>query len=311
MQHIHESVMLPEVLAYLRPQDGETFIDGTAGRAGHTKAILDAADTQVIAIDRDADAIAEIKSQKIEGIHLYQAPFSQLEEAAAHFGFDQVDGILLDLGVSSPQLDRGERGFSFMKEGPLDMRMDQTRGQTAAHVVNEFDQEELANLIYNFGEERRSRAVARAIVAARADAPITRTTELAEIVRSVVRSAPSKGIDPATRTFQALRIFVNDELGELDRGLDAALKILRPGGRLVVISFHSLEDRRVKHFIKEKSGRNANVSRHLPQPDDLSRRAFLNPLTGRAVRASDEECSRNRRSRSALLRAAMRTDLPL
>lgn len=307
----HLSVMRDEVLNLLAPQDGEIMLDGTAGRAGHIRAMREAADCRVIGLDRDPDAIAEMSAQNLAGVDLYQSPFSQMEEAIAHFGLSQVDGILLDLGVSSPQLDRAERGFSFTKDGPLDMRMDTTRGQTAADVVNEFGQEELANLIYEFGEERRSRAVARAILSARQTRPITRTTELADIVRSVVRKAPSGGIDPATRTFQALRIFVNDELGELDRGLSAALKILRPGGRLVVISFHSLEDRRVKNFIKVQSGRGKSVSRHLPEPDDLSRRVYLKPLTGRAITASDEECAINRRARSALLRGACRTDLPL
>lgn len=308
---MHQSVMPAEVLHYLAPKDGELMLDGTAGRAGHTQHLLHAANCQVICLDRDPEAIAEIDALRLEGIHLYQTPFSQMDQAVAALGFDQVDGILLDLGVSSPQLDRAERGFSFMNDGPLDMRMDPQQGQSAADIINEYSQEDLANLIYDYGEERRSRAVARAIVAARRQTPITRTTELADIVRSVVRTAPSVGIDPATRTFQALRIFVNDELGELDRGLEAALKILRPGGRLVVISFHSLEDRRVKHFIKEKSGRAPSVSRHFPQPDDLSRRSFLNPLTGRAIKASAEECTLNRRARSALLRAASRTELAL
>ena len=307
----HLPVMKDEVLSLLAPQDGEIILDGTAGRAGHIRALRAAARCQVIALDRDPDAIAEISAQNLEGVDLYQAPFSRMAEVIRYFGVEQVDGILLDLGVSSPQVDRAERGFSFIKDGPLDMRMDSTEGQTAADVVNQFGQEELANVIYEFGEERRSRAVARAILSARQKSPITRTTELADIVRSVVRKAPSGGIDPATRTFQALRIFVNDELGELDRGLSAALQILRPGGRLVVISFHSLEDRRVKNFIKVQSGRGNSVSRHLPEPDDLSRQVYLKPLTGRAITASDKECAINRRARSALLRGARRTDLPL
>ena len=307
----HHPVMVNEVLELLTPRDGEIFLDGTAGRAGHSQAILAAADTQVICLDRDPEAIAAIAALARERIHLYQTPFSQMEAAIAALGFAAVDGVLLDLGVSSPQLDKATRGFSFSKDGPLDMRMDPAQGRSAGEIVNTFNQEELANLIYEFGEERRSRAVARAIVKARQQGPIARTMELADIVRSVVRSAPSSGIDPATRTFQALRIFVNDELGELDQGLKAALKILRPGGRLVVISFHSLEDRRVKQFFREKSGRSKAVSRHLPQPDDLSRRPFLIPLTGRARKASAEECARNRRARSALLRGALRTELPI
>ncbi|MGB0718567.1 MAG: 16S rRNA (cytosine(1402)-N(4))-methyltransferase RsmH [Alphaproteobacteria bacterium] len=305
----HKSVMVPEVLSLLQPTDGELYIDGTAGRAGHTKEILKAADCEVICLDRDPQAIEEIAAMELDRVKILQTPFSRMDEAIEALGIKKVHGVLLDLGVSSPQLDQANRGFSFSKDGPLDMRMDPTSGKSAADVVNELGQDELANLIYDFGEERRSRAVARAIAKARELSPITRTMELADIVRSVVRNAPSVGIDPATRTFQALRIFVNDELGELDRGLEAALKVLAPGGRLVVISFHSLEDRRVKHFIKAKSGRGISVSRHLPQPDDLSRRTFLTPLTGRAIKASTEECKLNRRARSALLRGASRTEL--
>ena len=307
----HKPVMAKEMLHYLTPTSGDVIVDGTAGRAGHTRQILQKADCQVICLDRDPDAIAAIRALRLDGVHLYQTTFSNMDKAIEMLGFDQVDGVLLDLGVSSPQLDCPKRGFSFRHKGPLDMRMNPATGQSAADIVNTFSEADLADILYKFGEERRSRAVARAIVAARHQSSITRTTELAHIVRSVVRTAPSMGTDPATRTFQALRIFVNDEMGEIDRGLKAALKIMRPGGRLVVISFHSLEDRRVKNFIKEKSGRSKAVSRHLPQPDDLSRQKYLSPLTGRGVKASPDECAHNRRARSALLRAARRTDLAL
>jgi len=307
----HAPVLLAEVLADLAPADGETFVDGTFGRGGYARALLAAARCRVEAIDRDPEAIAAgraLAEANPGRLALHLGRFGEMDRLVA----GPVDGIALDLGVSSPQLEDPARGFSFRADGPLDMRMG-GEGPTAADVVNRLGEAELADIIYGLGEERHSRRVARAIVAARTRAPITRTGELAELVRSAVPRARD-GIDPATRTFQALRLHVNDELGELDRGLGAAERLLRPGGRLAVVSFHSLEDRRVKRFLAERSGSAPGVSRHRPAPGPLDRLADR-PATFRLIRRKPAvpgaaEVAANPRARSARLRSAVRTASP-
>jgi 16S rRNA (cytosine1402-N4)-methyltransferase len=306
---MHVPVMLAEVLAALAPKDGGAYVDGTFGDGGYTRAILAAARCRVWAIDRDPEAIARgrpLADDYPERLTLIAGRFGDLERHLAHAGLEGVDGIVLDLGVSSAQIDAAERGFSFRRDGPLDMRMERA-GRSAADVVNETPEAELAGIIGRLGEERRARAVARAIVRARDAAPITRTGELARIVRDVVR-AGADGIDPATRTFQALRIVVNDELGELERALDAAERTLVAGGRLVVVAFHSLEDRLVKRFLLERSGRAPRPSRHAPARD--RRDPTFVPLHRRPLVPGAEEVARNPRARSARLRAAARTDAP-
>jgi 16S rRNA (cytosine1402-N4)-methyltransferase len=305
----HVPVMLAEALAALAPRDGGAYVDGTFGDGGYTRAILAAARCRVWAIDRDPEAIARGRSLA-EGnpdrLTLIAGRFGDLERHLARAGLEGADGIVLDLGVSSAQIDEAERGFSFRRDGPLDMRMERA-GRSAADVVNETPEAELAGIIGRLGEERRARAVARAIVRARDAAPITRTGELARIVRDVVR-AGADGIDPATRTFQALRIVVNDELGELERALDAAERTLVAGGRLVVVAFHSLEDRVVKRFLLERSGQAPRPSRHAPASD--RREPTFVPLRRRPLAPDAEEVARNPRARSARLRAAVRTDAP-
>lgn len=300
---VHTPVMLPEVMQYLAPRDGGVYLDCTFGAGGYTTAILNAANVKVHALDRDPEAIERAQP-------LVKHFGGRLEVHKSCFGdmgsiwFEPTfDGIVFDLGVSSPQLDQGERGFSFSKDAPLDMRMG-LEGPTAADVVNTMAEEELANIIYKYGEERFSRRVARKIVETRALEPITHTVQLADLVRSVVPKGSMK-IDQATRTFQALRIYVNDELGELTRALDASLNLLKTGGRLVVVSFHSLEDGIVKAYIKDLSEAKGG-SRHLP-PVDQKPLQYKN-LTRKIVLASDEEVKNNPRARSARLRAAEKLD---
>jgi 16S rRNA (cytosine1402-N4)-methyltransferase len=315
----HVPVMLAEVLDALAPRAGERILDGTFGVGGYTRAILERADCTVLAVDRDPDAIARAQTlaTSFDGrlIPLH-GRFGDMDILASGIGVESVDGIALDLGVSSPQIDTAERGFSFRFDGPLDMRMEQS-GATAADVVNETDERELADIIFHLGEERYARRVAKAIVAARTTAAIRRTGELADIVRRVVPSGPDKGagrgIDPATRTFQALRIHVNRELDELDQGLEAAERLLAPGGRLVVVSFHSLEDRRVKTFLRGRSGRTANASRHAPEAitgRTGQRQPTFTLASTRPLAPSEAETSTNRRARSARLRVGHRTDAP-
>ncbi|MCS0503804.1 16S rRNA (cytosine(1402)-N(4))-methyltransferase RsmH [Ancylobacter mangrovi] len=304
----HLPVLLAEVLYYLAPRDGGVYVDGTFGAGGYTRAILEAADTRVIAIDRDPNAIRD--GQALVGasagrLTLAHERFSRLDEVVEAEGTGLVDGVVLDIGVSSMQLDEGERGFSFRRDGPLDMRMS-SEGPSAADLVARLAETDLANLIYRFGEERQSRAIARAIVAARAQAPIERTLQLAEIIARVVRSKPHEP-HPATRSFQALRIAVNDELGELARALSAAERALKPGGRLVVVTFHSLEDRIVKNFLAHRAKASAG-SRHMPALDGPAPSFRL--VARGAVEAGDEETARNPRARSAKLRAAERTEAP-
>ena len=304
----HIPVMLNEVLEYLAPKAGEVYVDGTFGAGGYTKGILSSCDCRVVAVDRDpsvTQTAEKIKSEFPERFQFIQGNFGDINNLLKNnLPEHQVDGIVLDIGVSSMQIDQAERGFSFMKNGPLDMRMSQ-QGRSAADFVNHASEQDLADVIYKYGGERRSRAVARAIVAARLEGDIETTSQLAEVVRSVVRRAKDN-IDPATRTFQAIRIWINDELGELERALDGAVDALKEGGRLVVVTFHSLEDLIVKRFLKEKSGYVASVSRHMPLASEEEKAATFKILTKKAIKASEEETRINIRSRSAKLRAAIR-----
>ena len=302
----HEPVLLDEVLAALSPRDDVLYVDATFGAGGYSRALLAAARCRVVAIDRDPQAVARggVLTEEFAGrLTIIEGRFGEMESLLAGLGIRAVTGIALDLGVSSPQLDDPARGFSFRADGPLDMRMGRD-GTTAADLVNTLPEKALATLIYIYGEERFARRVARAIVAARQKAPLTRTAELARIVREAVPA--SGGIDPATRTFQALRLKVNDELGELERALAAAERLLAPGGRLAIVSFHSLEDRRVKEFLRERSDLAPRASRHLPEA--TGRRPSFRLLTRKPVTPGPAEIARNPRARSARLRAAERTD---
>ena len=307
----HISVMADEVVRGLAPVDGGVYVDGTFGAGGYSAAILRSAKCTVWGIDRDplAQTFAEKLSQSYPGkITVLSGCFGDMEALLDAAGVVKVDGVALDIGVSSMQIDNPERGFSFRGDGPLDMRMG-SDGQTAADVVNKFGEEELANIIYNYGEERASRRIAHAIVELRRTKEIFRTGQLASLIRSVV-SKSKDGIDPATRTFQALRIYVNDELGELDRGLVAAERLLAPRGKLAVVSFHSLEDRKVKMFLRDRTGDAPRPSRHLPDTGVVSVPTFK--VTKRSgFKASDDEVKMNPRSRSARLRVAERTDAPV
>jgi len=308
----HIPVLLSEVLTSLGPRDGEVYIDGTFGAGGYTRAILQAADCRVLAIDRDPSAIRranDLCSEFPGRLMVAQAPFSTMDVVAESQGLGLVDGVVLDIGVSSLQLDDPARGFSFQTDGPLDMRMSQ-EGPTAADVVNGAEEERLACILYELGEERRSRAIARAIVAARAEAPLQTTRALADIVSRVLGARRADGRHPATRTFQALRIYVNDELGELVKGLSAAERCLKPGGRLVVVTFHSLEDRIAKRFLASRSGKQARGSRHLPERSIKSSSPSFRILNYRPLTPLKGELEVNPRARSARARAAVRTDAP-
>ncbi len=302
----HDPVLRDEVIDALAPAPGEVHVDGTFGAGGYTRAIL-AQGAKVYAFDRDPDAIAEGRALEAESggaLVLVADRFSRLDRALAALGVTEVDGVTLDIGVSSMQLDRADRGFSFQADGPLDMRMEQA-GRSAAEFVNEADESEIADVLYTLGEERQSRRVARAIVAAR---PISRTSELAAVVRRALGHKPHEKKDPATRTFQAIRVHLNAELEELEGGLAAAERVLRPGGRLAIVTFQSLEDRIVKRFLKERSGATPAGSRHLPQVAKARAPSF--EAVARPVRAGEAELARNPRSRSATLRVARRTSAP-
>lgn len=308
----HAPVMLNEVMEALSPVDQGVYVDGTFGAGGYTKAILDSADCTVVAIDRDisaksrAEVLKESYGDRFIFIH---GRFGEVEDLLQHAGFKKVDGFVLDLGVSSMQLDEAERGFSFRFDAPLDMRMDNSSGtETAADIVNSYAEEDLADLIYEFGQERHSRKVAKKIVEARGEGPIETTGALAELVRSVVHKSPKDPIDQATRTFQALRIAVNDELGELDRALEAAENILKTGGHLVVVSFHSLEDGRVKEFLKDRSGKQDRGSRHLPDQGAGNHSVTFSLAQRKTIKPSEQETKGNPRARSARLRAGVRVE---
>jgi 16S rRNA (cytosine1402-N4)-methyltransferase len=300
----HIPVLLDEVMAALAIVEGELHVDGTFGAGGYTRAML-ANGARVFAFDRDPDAISEGQSLvAASGQRLTLVPerFSRMRQALVAYGVERVDGVTLDVGVSSMQLDRPERGFSFQMDGPLDMRMEQA-GESAADFVNNADESEIADILYLYGEEPRSRRIARAIVAAR---PVERTAQLAEIIRKAAGYGPASKKDPATRAFQAIRIHLNRELEELEDGLEAAEDVLEPGGRLAVVTFHSLEDRVVKRFLKERSGNVPAGSRHRPAAAGAQRSPSFEAVA-KPVRASEAEIRRNPRARSATLRVARRT----
>lgn len=316
----HIPVLLSEIVESVAPRDNDLIIDGTFGAGGYSRALLDAAHCRVIAFDRDITAVnaaREMCSEFGDRLHLFNEPFSAMEDIARdaeslRTGADVegpfADAVVLDIGVSSMQLDHAERGFSFQSDGPLDMRMDANSGQSAADFLNTADEEAIANVIYTYGEEKKSRWIARAIVKARAETPFTRTLELADLVLRVFHGRKIDGRHPATRTFQALRIYVNDELGELANALAAAERILKPGGRLVVVTFHSLEDRIVKKFFSGRSGKESKGSRHLPEQSIKSERPSFQIFNARPLTPSKGELDVNPRARSARLRSGIRTD---
>lgn len=301
----HIPVLLPAVLAALQPRPGACFIDATVGGAGHALAVLQAAQPggRLLGIDADPTALAAAAARlgaaglPAASFTLVHGHVAELAALARQHGFSAVDGILLDLGVSSYQLETAARGFSFAADGPLDMRLDPGSGPTAADLVNQLDEQELADVIYRYGEERGSRRIARLIVERRRQAPITTTGELAALVQRAIGRGGRERIHPATRTFQALRIAVNQELAQLEAALPQAVALLRPGGRLAVISFHSLEDRIVKQFFRAESGYGAGELQHPPR---------LTVLTRKPIVADAAECAANPRARSAKLRVAER-----
>ena len=310
-QSPHAPVLLAEVLEALSPRPGDVMIDATFGAGGYTRAIL-ATGAEVIGLDRDptvqphADAVARDFPGKFT---LVRTPFSGLADAFAETGKPRLDGAVFDIGVSSMQLDQAERGFSFMRDGPLDMRMS-SDGESAADIVNTYDHGPLAHLIKLYGEERQSGRIATAILRRRTTQPFTRTLDLADVIEKTLGGRRGAPTHPATRTFQALRIAVNDELGELEAGLAAAEATLAPGGRLAVVTFHSLEDRIVKAFFTERSGNAPGGSRHAPVAIETRKPSFNLMFKG-AREAGDEECAANPRARSAKLRAGIRTDAPV
>ena len=307
---LHVPVLLEEVVAGLAITQGDTIVDATFGAGGYARALLGAGAGRVIGFDRDPDAIANgpslVPDSLREGgrLTLIEERFSQMEQALRERNLLPVDGVTLDIGVSSMQLDQAERGFAFSNDGPLDMRMSQS-GQTAAELLNEAEEAEIARIIRDYGEEPRARKVAHAIVAAR---PLTRTAELAAVVRKALGHHAGMKSDPATRTFQAIRIHLNAELDELEAGLRAAERSLRTGGRLAVVTFHSLEDRIVKRFLRTRSGATPAGSRHRPLAAAGPSPSF--EQVAKPLSPSDGELARNPRARSARLRTAVRTDAP-
>ena len=307
----HVPVLLREAMAHLAPKPGGIYVDATFGAGGHARAILATPDVRLFAIDRDPQAIAggqALVAEYPDRLTLLEGRFSDMERLLADHGVSAVDGVVMDLGVSSMQLDEAERGFSFLREGPLDMRMEQA-GLAAAEVLNTFREEDIAAILKTYGEERRARPLARAIVRRRKERPFETTFDLVEVAEAVLGRPRSGRKHPATRAFQALRIFVNRELEEVAKGLLAAERLLKPGGRLVVVSFHSLEDRIVKRFFAARTGRGQAASRRLPHEPEPPAPSFVDIAPGGIV-PSQEEVARNPRARSARLRAGERTDAP-
>ena len=306
----HAPVLLPEVIAALAPRAGETYVDGTFGGGGYALRVLDAADCRLFGIDRDLDAVtrAEAMAETEPRLLPLLGRFGDMDNLLQAQDVDSVDGVMLDIGVSSFQLDQGARGFSFMREGPLDMRMGQT-GPSAKDVVNHLVEQDLTAIIRQLGEERQAKRIANFIVAQRQEKAFETTTDLAECVERAVGGRRGKKTHPATLTFQAIRMYVNDELGELARGLAAAERLLRAGGRLVVVTFHSLEDRLVKQFMRTRSGAVSGGSRYLPEVEKGPPPSF--DLTKRkAIEPGEQEVATNPRARSARLRVVTRTDAP-
>ncbi len=313
VEHVHHPVLLAETIAGLRIQPHGLYVDATFGRGGHSRAILEslAEEGRLWVCDRDPQAIqvAQQLAAKDARVTVLHSDFAALPEHLRHAGLaGKVDGMLMDLGVSSPQLDDAVRGFSFQHDGPLDMRMDPTQGESVADWLAHASEQEIADVLYQYGDERQSRRIAKAIVHDRAETPFTRTQQLASLIERLLgRGKPGQPFKhPATRSFQALRIFINQELQQLDRLLDAAVALLAPQGRLAVISFHSLEDRRVKQFMQRQSGGAEDLPAEIPQQS--LRPQWLKKIGG-AMRAGAEELARNPRARSAVLRVAERTEV--
>ncbi|CAL4866748.1 Ribosomal RNA small subunit methyltransferase H [Asticcacaulis sp. MM231] len=310
-QQAHASVLLPEVLAALGDVSGKLVVDGTFGAGGYSRAILSRG-AHVIAFDRDARVrpyVDALKSEFPDRFQWVNRCFSEMKEGLADLGHDTCDAIVLDIGVSSMQLDEAERGFSFMRDGPLDMRMS-TEGRSAADIVNEDDKDDIAHIIWLYGEEHKSRGIAAAIVKRRNEVPFERTLDLAEVVERALGGRRGAPVHPATRTFQALRIAVNDELGELERALDVSESLLTPEGVLAVVTFHSLEDRIVKNFFNERAGKVSSGSRYAPHKIEAKQSVYT-LVTPKAVQAGEAETAVNPRARSAKLRAVRRTSAPL
>lgn len=306
----HLPVLLEEVVEGLSPQAGDTIVDGTFGGGGYARAILAAASCTVIAIDRDETAIARARDVFAGEPRLVplQGCFGDMARLLPAAGYEAVQGITLDLGVSSFQLDEAPRGFSFMRDGPLDMRMGQS-GVSAADVVNQMEPRDIANILFRLGEERQSRRIAHAIAERRVKAPFTTTLDLADVIEVAMGGRRGARTHPATRSFQAIRMFVNDEMGELARALAACEQMLAPGGRLAIVTFHSLEDRMVKQFLKERAGQAGGGSRYMPQVEEGPAPSFS--LTVRkAIEPGEAELTANPRARSSKLRLAVRTDAP-
>jgi 16S rRNA (cytosine1402-N4)-methyltransferase len=306
----HVPVLLDEVVAAIEPKAGERIVDGTFGAGGYARAFLER-DAQVVAFDRDPNVVSYAGALSVVfpgAFELVERPFSEMEEGLADLSCGQVDGVALDLGVSSMQLDEAGRGFSFLRDGPLDMRMS-GKGPTAADLVNLNDETELARILFVYGEEKASRRIAKALVRRRAEQPFARTLDLADAIEQAVGGRKGAPVHPATRSFQALRIAVNDELGELEAGLAAAERVLKPGGRLAVVSFHSLEDRIVKNFLIERTGSTPAGSRHQPPAAKRADPSFELIFKG-ARGPAEAEAAKNPRARSAKLRAARRTSAP-
>ena len=308
---MHIPVMINEVIKYLEPKDGEVYVDCTFGRGGYTKRMLDSANVDVFSIDCDPDAKDFAKTfqkdlSNKEKFHFLEGNFGDIEALLNERNIEKVDAIVLDLGISSVHVDDGSRGFSFSKEAKLDMRMSK-KGYSAYEFINQSDERTIADVIYKYGEEQKSFRIAKKIIEARKEGPITTTTELAEIVRSVFPKKYTK-IDSATKTFQAIRIYVNDELQNLELALDASEKLLNEGGRLIVVSFHSLEDSIVKQFLKIRCTKGASNSRYLPSEVEEEFVPRFSYLSRKAVKPSRDEILSNVRSRSARLRAAVRVN---